>query len=320
MTAKASKNSEATYNAEGRTNLLLFDPDKLTLVTDEAHPLYDPRVHDPVDEAMVRSIMFKGVVEPIIAWRDPESGKTCVVDGRGRVKNAKEANKRLRAQGEAVKLVPAIIGRGKPEAVMGIMVVANEGRREPSPLGRAKMAQRLVEAGYTDDQTSALLHCSKTTLKNYLSIFECTSAVQKAIEKGEITPNYAYSLSKLEPKAQREKLDKLVKAAAGETNKRRRGRKMLDAEAGVKGTSSKMRSRRDVEVALEQAKRSAASDADSDRLIGAIARATLEWVLGLTDELPSTAPVHEDDSDAEAPEAVSLDVIGDVVQAAAPLE
>ena len=80
----ASKNFSETAGAEQRTNALLFDPEKLHIVTDERHPLYDPRHALPVDPALVASIAAYGVVEPIIVWRDPETQKTCVVDGRGR--------------------------------------------------------------------------------------------------------------------------------------------------------------------------------------------------------------------------------------------
>ena len=102
-----AKNSIETYGAEGKTNLLSFDPAKLKLVTDEKHPLYDPRVDLPLSDEMVASIMLKGVVKPIIVWKDPESGETVVVDGRQRVRNAIEANKRLRKRGASIALEPA---------------------------------------------------------------------------------------------------------------------------------------------------------------------------------------------------------------------
>ena len=73
-----TKSSKAAHGAAGKSNLLLFDPDELHLITDKAHKLYDPRVEDPVDETLVASILFKGVVESIIVWKDPELGKTCV--------------------------------------------------------------------------------------------------------------------------------------------------------------------------------------------------------------------------------------------------
>lgn len=36
-----AKNSIDAYGASGKTNVLMFEPEKLHLVTDKAHPLYD---------------------------------------------------------------------------------------------------------------------------------------------------------------------------------------------------------------------------------------------------------------------------------------
>jgi len=55
-----AKNSIEAYGAEGKSNVLFFDPEKLTLVTDETSALYDPRVHLPVSEPMVLNIMALG--------------------------------------------------------------------------------------------------------------------------------------------------------------------------------------------------------------------------------------------------------------------
>lgn len=79
-----AKNSIDAYGASGKTNVLTFKPESLHLVTDKAHPLYDERIHLPISEAMVLNIMDQGVLEPIIVWKDPETGLSCVVDGRQR--------------------------------------------------------------------------------------------------------------------------------------------------------------------------------------------------------------------------------------------
>lgn len=95
-----AKNSKEAYGASGKTNVLMFEPENLHLVTDKTHPLYDERIHLPLHEPTVLSIMKLGVLEPIIIWKDPETGRSCVVEGRQRVKNTLEANKRLREEGK----------------------------------------------------------------------------------------------------------------------------------------------------------------------------------------------------------------------------
>ncbi|MDP1177692.1 ParB/Srx family N-terminal domain-containing protein, partial [Klebsiella pneumoniae] len=74
---------------------MTFEPATLHLGTDKTHPLYDERIHLPIREAMVLNIRDQGVLEPIIVVKDPETGLTCVVDGRQRVRQTLEANKRL---------------------------------------------------------------------------------------------------------------------------------------------------------------------------------------------------------------------------------
>lgn len=142
-----AKNSTEAYGASGKTNVLNFEPERLHLVTDTAHPLYDERIHLPLDETMVLNIMDQGVLEPIIVWKDPETGLSCVVDGRQRVRHTVEANKRLADAGKALLLVPAVTKRGSAVRMAQAMISANEIRRADTPLGRAKkMADALDRA------------------------------------------------------------------------------------------------------------------------------------------------------------------------------
>jgi ParB family transcriptional regulator, chromosome partitioning protein len=277
-----AKNSIETYGAEGKTNLLSFDPDTLELVTDEKHRLYDPRVHLPLSEEMVASIMFKGVTTPIVVWKDPETGKTCVVAGRQRVKNAREANKRLRKKGEEIKLVLARIERGTPESLMSVMAIENF-HQALSPVEKAKLAQRLLESGYTEDQIPTLLHCSSATVKNLLALLDCSAAVRNAVEKGEIGSTHAVKLSKLGPAEQKERLEELRKTAPkGEGRKRRSkaaAKKAREVVSGKKEAPDGLRAENIVENVKRELEEKDVADAGSSALTrGAIL--ALQWVLG----------------------------------------
>ena len=78
-----------------------------------------------------------GRSEPIIVWKDPETGLSCVVDGRQRVRHTLEANKRL-SRGKEPLLVPESLNVALPYRMAQAMVSANEIRRPDTPLGRAK--------------------------------------------------------------------------------------------------------------------------------------------------------------------------------------
>jgi ParB family transcriptional regulator, chromosome partitioning protein len=256
-----TKSSKAAHGAEGKGNLLLFNPEDLVLVTDKTHKLYTPSVEDPVHDGLVASIVYKGVVEPVIVWKDPELGKSCVVDGRHRVKAAREANKILKRRGEPIKLVPGVVARGTVQAAMGVMVMANEGRTEQTPMNRARSAERLLESGYDEAQVATLLHCSPGALKNYLALTACSASVRTAVEQGRLPPTVAYKLSKLTPAEQKARLEKMLTAAPG-PKKRGSGKKMRQA-AGERT----MRGRREIKNMIR-------------RLEPGLAFDLLAWVLG----------------------------------------
>jgi ParB family chromosome partitioning protein len=259
-----AKNSTEAYGAEGKTNVLMFDPDKLKLVTDETSPLYDKRVSMPVDEAMVLNIMHQGVFQPIIVSKNPETGDAEVVAGRQRVKAAREANLRLRAKGCEPVLVPGVIRRGPGADLAGVMVGENELRRDDTPLGRAEKMRRLSELGKPDDMLAILFGCSLQTVRNTMALLDCCAAVKTAVEEGKINSGHALKLAKLDVPAQREKLAELLEAGDG-LNGHAKARKQA-ATLTKRGGPGQMRRRNEIEAERDSA--------------SGIRKETLDWVLG----------------------------------------
>lgn len=275
-------NSKAAYGATGVSNLLYFDPEDVHLVTDVKHPLYDPRVKLPVDPMTVASIMLKGVVEPIIVWKDPDTGKVLVVDGRGRTQACREANKQLKKRGEAPKSLPAIVGKGDASGVMGTMVVANEGRREVTAISRAHRAKRLLAQGYTDDEVATLLHVSRSSMRNLMLLLDAPTAVQEAVASGEVPVTMGYAMAKLPAAEAKEKIETMREAVKDEPApepggkvSRKRTKKMREA-FGVRAVTMR---RPAIEAKIEEigCLKSAHREAYT---------AALRWVLGERKELP----------------------------------
>lgn len=256
-----AKDSKLVYGASGKTNVLTFEPESLHLVTDKTHPLYDERVHLPIDEGMVLNIKELGVLEPIIVWKDPETGLTCVVVGRQRVKHTLEANKLLLNEGKAPLLVPGVVKRGSANQMAKYMVSENEIRRPDTPLGRAKKMSDALDRGLDEDDIAVLFGCSVQTVRATLSLL-ATQAVREAVEAGTITVTQARQLASLKPEEQREKVKQIETATAGITGheKARRQRQVL-GEA-----KPRIKSRKEITKALEDAS-------------GEYAEA-LRWVLG----------------------------------------
>lgn len=257
-----AKNSIDAYGALGKTNVLMFDPEALHLVIDEKSPLYDERVHLPVSEPMVLNIMYQGVLEPVIINKNTETGVVEVVAGRQRVKNAREANRRLRERGCEPIHVPAIVRRDDGASLAGVMVSENEVRESDTPIGRAKKMRQMLGLGKTEADLAVLFGCSKQTVDNTLALLDCTAAVRDAVDAGQIGVGHARAFAKLDPSQQREKVAELV-SIGRETTGHTRARKQREV---VSPGLPKMRTR--AQITTER-------DASSgDR------RAALDWVLG----------------------------------------
>lgn len=257
-----AKNSTEAYGASGKTNVLNFEPERLHLVTDRSHPLYDERIHLPLDEYMVLSIMDHGVFEPIIVWKDPETGLSCVVAGRQRVKHTIEANKRLLKEGKKPLLVPAVVRRGSAVRMGQVMISENEIQRADTPLGRAKKMADALQRGHDEQDLTLMFGVGVQTIRATLALLDATQAVKDAVESGDITVTQARQLANLSPDEQREKVKEVEEATAGTKGheKARRQRQVIgDAKP-------RMKSRKEITKALEGAS-------------GDYAQA-LRWVLG----------------------------------------
>ncbi|CAM7266794.1 ParB/Spo0J HTH domain-containing protein [Klebsiella pneumoniae] len=215
-----AKDSKLVYGASGKTNVLTFEPENLHLVTDKTHPLYDERIHLPISEAMVLNIMDQGVLEPIIVWKDPETGLSCVVAKRG----------------SAVRMAQA-------------MVSANEIRQADTPLGRAKKMADALERGHDEDDLALMFGVSVQTVRATLSLLDATQAVRDAVESGTVTVTQARQLASLKPEEQREKVSEIEAATAGTTGheKARRQRQILGE------VKPRLKTRKEIIKALESA-------------------------------------------------------------------
>lgn len=231
------RSSKEVYGADGSTNLLSFAPEKLKIVTDPSHPLYDERHALPVDDATVRNMMAFGVLEPIIVTLDTESGDVLVVDGRQRAKNAIEANRRLHAEGRPTLLVPATTRKGDNAATLcGIMVATNELRQTDPPLIRAAKMQRLKNLGQDDVAVAIAFGVNTQTVANHLALLDCSKIVRDAVDAGNIGISDVRHLSKLAPTEQARKITELAQATAGKTGhaKARAKREIIQADAKPK--------------------------------------------------------------------------------------
>jgi|SRR5579871_1156896 len=274
-----AKNSEEAYGASGRTNLLLYDPEDLVIVTDKKSALYDERADLPVDEALVASVMAQGVLEPILIRKNPETGKPEVVNGRRRTLATREANRRLTKRGEPTLQVPARIFKSSEDAAFGAMIATNEIRRNDSPVVRAEKMRRAVERGMTEPQIAVFFGVTPATVKNLLGTLEASAPVRKALAAGTINASDAYKLSKLEPTEQKTKLAALLEHAPKTPGKRRK--RGEGAKAKRAHGDGFVKSFATVNAMLDEIG-TADQIRENDRKV---AVAVLQWVLGADDAI-----------------------------------
>ncbi|WP_321946551.1 hypothetical protein [Paraburkholderia sp. J10-1] len=275
-----AKNSVDVYGAKTKTNLMGFDPDELVLVTDEKHPLYDSRVHLPLDENMVRNIDYQGVIQPIEVCKNTETGKIEVVLGRQRVKNAREANRRRRERGDPIRLVPGFVRSLKPKDRVKALTTAiaseNVMRKQETPISRAEKMAQQIALGRSDAEMEVIFGCKMATIHEALRLLECCQAVRDAVESGTIKANHALKLAELPPEEQRAKVEALCVAGEGAKGhaKARAQRAVLEGEA-----PPRMMTRKKIEAELEQATGERAS--------------ALRWVLGFVEDGAATGTEDE---------------------------
>src|SRR5271169_4990334 len=183
MGESRAKSADQVYGAENRAGgtVMMFDPEKLSVITDKKDNLYDKRVELPLKPEVVASIKAGGVNKPIVVWKDPETSNVIVLDGKQRRSNGLEANRQLVAEGKPARLIPGMVFKGDRKAALAKMIVLNEGTQEPTASNRSESAKRLLEAGYTEGEVGTILHLKPGTLRNYQALLSCVAAVRDAV-------------------------------------------------------------------------------------------------------------------------------------------
>lgn len=245
-----------------RTDAFWCDPDELVIVgldTDDGpeHPLYDPKTKRPLNEAKVLNVMRLGVRKAVLVRKDGD--KAVLIDGRTRVRWAREANKRLKAEGREPLRVRAFAERCSDEEAHDLMVSLNEVREEESPIERAKKLQRLLSRGRSEEEAAVIYGLALPTAKRLLSLLDLSDKVQAKVAAGELGIAEGAKLARL-PRVEQEK------AASTRTEARAKGEK----PAALPGERSKRPGKREVLLVAEKAR----------KVVGEVAYELLRWSAG----------------------------------------
>lgn len=188
MTTKKRK-SRTAFAAKRGPDTYRMDPEDLCLETTPGKKHYDRRVHYPPEEKIVLGIMRRGVREHVLVEKC--EGKAVVIDGRQRVTNAREANRRLRMKGLPTKLVPVSTEKGDPLTLFEITVITNEHRRPEDPVTQAFKMQQYIDMDQNQADAAELWGCTKRTVQNRLHLLELAPEVQEAVVVGTLPAHKA---------------------------------------------------------------------------------------------------------------------------------
>ena len=191
-----------------------LEPNKLIIVgldTDDGveHPLYDERISLALSEPLVRNILVYGIQQPVIVRQ--EAGKHFVVDGRQRVRAAREAYRRQGDAGEHQILVPVRIVKADDSRVAGIMVSTNEIRQEDEVLAKALKATRLMDMLGDENEVAIAFGRSVQTIKHWLKLVEAIPEIHDAIRAGKITASVGVELAYYVREQQAEMLERVTR-------------------------------------------------------------------------------------------------------------
>lgn len=197
-----------TISNTTKGNIFWFDADdpRLVVITDRSHKLYDRRVDLPIDESMVESIADPniGMLEPIIIRKVGEEYQ--VVDGRQRVRAAREASKRYPDRKVRIPAIPRTI---REYDAAKHATIANVQRTEDSPVIRGLNAKRMIEMGADQEELCSMFGVEWSTIQLWIRVSEkATEQVQDALSAGKITLTSALAISKKPKEKQLSALDK----------------------------------------------------------------------------------------------------------------
>jgi len=205
-----------------RESLFRADPETLTIIgidTDDGpeHQLWDERIKLPLDESMIVNIMALGVREPVVVvvQGKGDTKLAAVVDGRQRVRHAREANRRLVQRGEPALQVPVIAEKGMSESEQTMLSVSlNEIRQDDPVMTKAAKAARMKARGSSYAEIGLSFGVTEQTVSLWVNINSLSGPVKKSIADGLITPTAAGQLAGLTPDEQKVALGELLEEAA----------------------------------------------------------------------------------------------------------
>ena len=190
---KRSESAETATSPPPTTEIRFIDPKSIAVNRAQPRKEFDETA---IDE-LAQSIKNQGLLQPIVV-RPHEAGGLELVSGE----------RRLRA---SLKLelaeIPVVVQNVDAERLLEIALIENIQREDLNPIELAQAYQQLMEQhSWTQQQLSAQLGKSRSSVANSLRFLELPSSVQSGLSQGQISAGHAKVLLSVTEEADRIRL------------------------------------------------------------------------------------------------------------------
>lgn len=190
------------------------------------HLVDEDRVKRPVEESLVLSIMAMGVLQPIkvVVY----GGVPYAVDGRQRIRAAREANKRIKEIGDGVARekrpevsirAEATNGARVSEDLLARSVVAMNVHVESDLLEKARKAEQLRARGISDADIAIAFGVTVQAIRDWARLSGLAKPVLDAVRDGRLSAHAAAELADLPRAEQVQKLEEILASGIKPTAK-----------------------------------------------------------------------------------------------------
>jgi len=273
MASKSAEFARSVYYTIAPEQIVLIGID--TVDGDEHVLAADLVNHEPPDESFIRNVKKFGVFTPILARKTKVTGpdgetstRVEAIAGRTRVLAAREANRRLEAEGAPTLKIPVIFKVAEERVLAGMIVSENEMRRTTTPLEKARALQRAYARGITREEAAELFNKVPASIERWERLISLHPDVIKRVEDGEINATAALAVADLPHDQQVQALEEAIGkvSAAG---KRTSGAGIKRGAKGVVGHKA---------LTPKTFKKMHAC-AEADDLLHPMLRSFLKWII-----------------------------------------
>ncbi len=134
---------------------------------------------------LAESIRAKGVLQPVLV-EEGTGGTYTIIAGERRVRAARLAG---------LQTIPAIIRQFSSAEKLEIALIENIQREDLTPIEEAQAYRRLMEdAGLSQEEVALQVGKDRSTVANSLRLLKLPSAMQEALDRGELSAGHARAI------------------------------------------------------------------------------------------------------------------------------